>query len=34
MCVGGLPYPLEDYAFQILLTALEIVEFVKANSSR
>ncbi|CAM4134788.1 adenylate/guanylate cyclase domain-containing protein [Gillisia hiemivivida] len=32
MCAGGLPFPLEDHAFKILLAALEIAEFVKANS--
>jgi len=34
MCAGGLPFPLEDHAFKILLAALEIAEFVKVNSSR
>jgi adenylate cyclase len=28
MCAGGLPFPIEDHAFKMVLAALEIAEFV------
>ncbi|SHG62904.1 Adenylate cyclase, class 3 [Flavobacterium micromati] len=34
MCAGGIPFKTEDHAYQIILAAVEIIDFVEKSKSR
>lgn len=34
MCAGGIPFKTEDHAYQIILAAVEIIDFVEQSKSR
>jgi class 3 adenylate cyclase len=34
MCAGGIPFPIENHAYKIILAAFDIIDFVEQSKNR